>query len=387
MTLVSKGRSSTDGDVNGNPTARRAHVEDRRPHGPYWTRKHAHMHVQMHRRPCLGRTLMRLRHPSGRIVHLSCEVAPHPAGNLPELIARLDTYGAARARLGVDALGINPWLPPALAAALAVDGRARTRLRGELDARRLEVVTLSGAPFGEGAGEASPQGGASAPDEASPESEDEASPSNEGDPAWNQPARREYTLDLARILLDLLDPEAVRGAVSTIGIGPRAGWAEGEEKATLGILRRLSAGLADLAWQNGRAVRVGFQPAPGCVMDSAEQTVAALARNDKDRLGICLELGHAAGWPDPAAGIDTIVDSGLAIVEVRVAAVPGTTTEAWRTALRRLFGAEGPLTENLTLLARTPEPGAEQVAADVAYLLAELAALGLAPENEPCPVR
>ncbi|MGK5684866.1 sugar phosphate isomerase/epimerase family protein [Actinoplanes sp. URMC 104] len=306
---------------------------------------------------------MRLRHPSGRIVHLSCEIDSTSATNLPGIVAQLDTYGAARARLGADALGVSLWLAPSLAAALAVESRARTRLRAELDARRLEVVTLSGAPFDEGGGE---------PPTAPP-------------PAWNEPARREYTLDLARILLDLLDQDAVRGTVSTIGIGPREGWGEAEEKATLGILRRLSHGLADLAWQNGRAVRVGFQPAPGFVLDGPAETVAALSRSDKDRLGVCLDLGHAAQWPDPAAGIDTITDAGLAIVEVRLTAVAGSTTSAWRDGLDRLFGRRGPLTENLTLVSRAPS--VEQLAGDVAYLLAELAALGLAPENEPCPAR
>ncbi|GIM88968.1 hypothetical protein Ato02nite_007610 [Paractinoplanes toevensis] len=316
---------------------------------------------------------MRLRHPSGRIVHLSCEIAPRPVSNLPGIVGRLDTYGAVRARLGVDLLGVNLWLPPALAAALAVESRARTRLRAELDARRLEVVTLSGAPFGEGGGE-------------QPATETQAA--TETQPAWTEPARREYTLDLARILLDLLDAEAVRGAVSTIGFGPRSGWAEASDKASLGILRRLTAGLADLAWQNGRAVRVGFEPAPGFVLDTPEQTVAALSRIDRERLGVCLDLGHVArNWADPAAGIESLTDAGLSIIEVRLTAVPGGTTEPWRTALRQVFGAAGPLTEYLTLLSRYPDPTPEQIAADVAYLLAELAALGLAPENEPCPVR
>jgi sugar phosphate isomerase/epimerase len=307
---------------------------------------------------------MRLRHPSGRIVHLGCEVAARPVGNLPGIVAQLDTFGAARGRLGAERLGVNLCLPPTLAAALAVESRARTRLRAELDARRLEVVTLSGALSGEGGGEELPL------------------------PAWTEPARREYTLDLARILLNLLDEDAVRGAVSTIGLGPRAGWAEASDKASAGILRRLSAGLADLAWQNGRAVRVGFQPAPGLVLDGPEQTVAALSRVDKERLGVCLDLGHVArAWPDPAAGIEALGDAGLAIIEVRLAAVPGGTTEEWRSALRQVFGAGGPLTEYLTLHINAPDPSPEQVAADVTYLLAELAALGLAPENEPCPVR
>jgi sugar phosphate isomerase/epimerase len=307
-------------------------------------------------------------------------------------VAQLDTYGAVRARLGADLLGVNLWLPPTLAAALAVESRARTRLRAELDARRLEVVTLSGALFDEGGGEASSSADASSPDTPSSAAPSSAAPSSTAPsftaPDWTDPARREYTLDLARILLDLLDDDAVRGAVSTTGLGPRAGWAEAADKASAGILRRLSAGLADLAWQNGRAVRVGFQPGPGLVLDSPAQTVAALSRIDKERLGLCLDLGHIARtWPDPAAGIEAVTGAGLSIVEVRLAAVPGATTESWRAALRQVFGAGGPLTEYLTLLSRVPDPTPDQVVADVTYLLAELAALGLAPENEPCPAR
>src|SRR3954451_10593811 len=140
------------------------------------------MHVHMHRCTCPGRTLMRLRHRSGRLVHLSSGVNIRAARDLPAVIQQLDTYASAiRARLGVDTLGVSLWLPPTLAAALAVDGRARTRLRGELDARGLEVVTLSGVPYAEGGGEAS-------------------SGANRYVPDWSDPARLEYTLDLARIL-------------------------------------------------------------------------------------------------------------------------------------------------------------------------------------------
>ena len=97
---------------------------------------------------------MRLRHHSGRIVHLSSGIDVRPARDLPAVVDQLDTYAAAiRARLGVDTLGVSLWLPPTLAAALAVDGRSRTRLRAELDARGLEVVTLSGVPYAEGGGE------------------------------------------------------------------------------------------------------------------------------------------------------------------------------------------------------------------------------------------
>src|SRR5690349_3983735 len=208
---------------------------------------------------------MRLRHHSGRVVHLNHGTANlRPARDLRAVVDQLDTYASAvRARLGVDTLGVSLWLPPTLAAALAVDGRARTRLRAELDARGLEVVTLSGVPYAEGG--------------------DEGSATARYLPDWSSLARLEYTLDLARILVDLLPEDAVRGAVTTLGIGRRAGWDAGKQRECARVLGRLSSGLAEVAWHTGRAVRVGFQPEPGCVMDDAASTIAALARLDKDR--------------------------------------------------------------------------------------------------------
>src|SRR3978361_1318658 len=107
------------------------------------------MHVHMHRCPGPGRTLMRLRHPTGRIVHLAYEITPRPAARLAQVIAQLDTYAAVRTMIGADSLGVSLALPPPRPPALAPGARIRTRLRAELDARRLEVVTLSGLSFDE----------------------------------------------------------------------------------------------------------------------------------------------------------------------------------------------------------------------------------------------
>ena len=385
---------------------------------------------------------MRLRHHSGRVVHLSHGINVHPARDLPTLVDQLDTYAAAiRTRLGVDTLGVSLWLPPSLAAALAADGRARTRLRAELDARGLEIVTLSGVPYAEGGGEASSDTSRYASD-------------------WSNPARLEYTLDLARILIDLLPEDAVRGVVSTLGLGRRAGWDTAKEKSSARILGRLASGLADLAWQTGRAVRVGFQPEPGCVLDAATDTVAALARIDKERLGVCLDLANlACTWEHPADAIDTLTAAGLSVIRVQVAAAvevahpaaaaetlrayvepdhqhqvtnpagaylddlsqalgdfpPGpwrvryhvplhiaptppltATTDIWRSALRHLMGGDLPGTEYLDveteawdMLPPDERPHgaaalADGIAAELAYTRRELANLGLSPPAEAC---
>jgi sugar phosphate isomerase/epimerase len=385
---------------------------------------------------------MRLRHHSGRVVHLIHGTNVRPARDLPAVVDQLDTYASAiRARLGVDTLGVSLWLPPSLAAALAVDGRARTRLRAELDARGLEVVTLSGVPYAEGGGEASSTPNRSAPD-------------------WSDPARLEYTLDLARILVDLLPDDAVRGAVSTIGFGRREGWDSGKEKSCARILGRLSSGLAEVAWQTGRAVRVGFQPEPGCVLDTAADTVAALAKADRERLGVCLDLANlACTWEDPADALDALADAGISVIRVEVAAAlevaqpvaaaetlrgyvdpdhqhqvtnpagahvddlsqalrdfpPGpwrvryhvplqaapapplvSTTDVWRAAVRHLMGGALPGTEYIDVEAQgfdalpprerlgSPAAVAEANAAELAYVKNELASLGLAPPAAAC---
>ncbi|HEX8346778.1 MAG TPA: TIM barrel protein [Actinoplanes sp.] len=382
---------------------------------------------------------MRLHHPGGRLVHLAQGVDVRPAQDADGIVAQLDTSAAAvRAGLDVDVLGLSLWLPPTLAAALAVDSRARHRLRTELDARGLEVHTLSGRPYG-GSGEPA------------------------AEPDWSTYERLEYTLDLARVLVDLLPDDAVRGSVSTLGLGRRDGWDVPRERACARFLSRLSAGLAEVAWQTGRAVRVGFELEPGCLMDTAGNTVAALAGVDSDRLGVCLDLANlACTWQEPATAIEELTAAGLSVVKVQVAAalevadpvaaagtlrayagehdrhqitnpaggyaddldsalqdaLPGpwrmrhhlplrsdlpapltATTAVWRAALRHLMSGPVPASDQLDLHTgpgdlptqgeAAPDPAAlaEGAAGELAYLRDELAALGLVPPHRTCAAR
>lgn len=236
---------------------------------------------------------MRLRHPTGRPILLNASIPAPAFGDLAGLVSHLDTYAAVRERAGVDRLGADLWIPPPLAAGLAVDTRARVRLRAEIEARGLEVATLNGVRYG-------------------------------GDePDWSTVERLEYTVDLARVLVDLLPDDVVRGSVSTLGLARREpAWTAAQAKENARIMGRLSAGLAEVAWHTGKAVRVGFQPEPGCLIDSTEAAVAALARTDHDRLGVSLDLANlACAWEDPAGALVRLAAAGLAVVKVRIAAV------------------------------------------------------------------
>ncbi|MFC4071428.1 metabolite traffic protein EboE [Actinoplanes subglobosus] len=244
---------------------------------------------------------MRLPH-HGRPVHLSYCTNVHPAEDLPGIIGQLDTYAVpVRERLGADVLGLGLWLAAPVAAALADDGEARRLLRRELDARGLEVVTLNGFPY-EAFQAPVVKHAVYRPD-------------------WTSVARLDYTLDLARILVDLLPDDAERGSVSTLPLAWREPWRAAQRDAARHMLDRLAGGLAEIAWQTGRVVRVAFEPEPGCVAETTTQAVGMLAGADTDRLGVCLDLAHlACAWEDPLVSVRELAAAGIPVVKVQVSA-------------------------------------------------------------------
>jgi sugar phosphate isomerase/epimerase len=245
---------------------------------------------------------MRLRHRDGQTVHLSYCTNVHPAEDFAGIVAQLDTYAVrVRERLGADLLGLGMWLPAPVAAELATRARLRRQLRAELDARGLEVVTLNGFPYRSFHAPVVKQA--------------------VYHPDWTTPERLDYTLDLARVLLDLMPDDATRGSISTLPFAWRQPWDPPQAGAAERVLERLATGLARMAWETGRAVRVAFEPEPGCVVESTEQAVRHLAPIDTDRIGVCLDLAHlACAWEKPATALDALRAAGVPIVKTQVSA-------------------------------------------------------------------
>nr|MDT0660576.1 metabolite traffic protein EboE [Micromonospora sp. DSM 115978] len=245
---------------------------------------------------------MRLRHRDGQTVHLGYCTNVHPAEDLDGVLGQLDTYATPiRERLGADVLGLGLWLAAPVAAGLAERPALRRKLRAELDARGLEVVTLNGFPYRS----------FHAP----------VVKMAVYQPDWTARERLDYTLNLARVLVDLLPADAARGSVSTLPLGWREPWDEASSTASARLLDELAAGLTELAWRTGQAVRVGFEPEPGCLIESTTQAVRHLSRVDTDRLGVCLDLAHlACAWEEPAAALARLRAAGLPVVKVQVSA-------------------------------------------------------------------
>ncbi|GAA4245737.1 metabolite traffic protein EboE [Dactylosporangium darangshiense] len=245
---------------------------------------------------------MRLRHPDGQVVHLAYGTNVHPAEDLPGILAQLATYATPmRERLGTDVLGLGLWLGAGVAAELAADAALRRRLRRELDARGLEVVTLNGFPYREFHAPVVKRA--------------------VYHPDWADPARLRYTLDLARILVDLLPDDAARGSISTLPLGWRDPWNGPQVARVWRALDALAEGLAALEVLTGRTVRVAFEPEPGCVIENTLQATVHLARVDRKWVGVCVDLAHlACAWEDPVTAVHRLARAGLPVVKIQVSA-------------------------------------------------------------------
>lgn len=248
---------------------------------------------------------MRLRHRDGQTIHLGYCTNVHPGEDLPEILAQLDTYAvAARRLLPADRLGTGLWLAAPVAMQLAADPAAVARLRHELELRGLEVVTLNGFPYRS----------FHAP----------VVKHAVYQPDWSTPERLEYTVSLARILAGLLPDDAARGSVSTLPLAWRTHslpWRSGSPQRRLA---ELAEKLAEVHAQTGRLVRAGFEPEPGCLLETTAQTVAALSGVDTRYLGVCLDLAHlACAWEEPAAALGRLAAAGLPVVKVQVSAALG----------------------------------------------------------------
>lgn len=236
---------------------------------------------------------MWLRHPDGTFVHLAYCTNVHAAEDLDGVLAQLARYGEPiRERLGIDQLGLGLWLAAPLVTQLTAADVAQ--LKSELDARGLTVVTLNAFPY-QGFQAAEVKHRVYRPD-------------------WTERARLDYTLACAQVLAALLPSDVTDGSISTLPLAWRTPWTPDRADAAARQLDELAAGLAAVAEETGRRIRVGFEPEPGCVIESLSQGADLLSEIDTEWLGLCLDTCHlAVGFEDPR----TLANLGLPVVKVQ----------------------------------------------------------------------
>ena len=246
---------------------------------------------------------MRFRHPDGTTVHLAYCANVHPADDLPAVLAQLDQYAEPiRLNLGTDRLGLGLWLAREVATALVADPAELARLRRELTARGLEVVTLNGFPYS-GFGDPVVKYRVYRPD-------------------WSEPERLDYTRDLAHILSKLLPDDAARASISTLPLGWRTrldepGWHDRVARNVESLDRHLSQLSAD----TGRPIRAAFEPEPGCVIESTAEAIKHLAPFASAHIGLCLDACHlAVAHEDPYTALESLGKAGINVVKLQASA-------------------------------------------------------------------
>ncbi|MER7665654.1 MULTISPECIES: metabolite traffic protein EboE [unclassified Streptomyces] len=245
---------------------------------------------------------MRFRHPDGTTVHLGYCTNVHPAETLDGVLAQLrDHCEPVRRRLGRDRLGIGLWLAKDAARALVTDPAALRGLRGELDRRGLEVVTLNGFPY-EGFGAEEVKYRVYKPD-------------------WTDPERLSHTTDLARVLAGLLPEDVTEGTISTLPLAWRTPFdnvaAESARAALTALAERLDA-LEDLT---GKSVRIAVEPEPGCIVETTADAIAPLSGVASHRIGVCIDTCHlATSFEDPETALAALTAAGVTVPKAQLSA-------------------------------------------------------------------
>ncbi|GII34844.1 metabolite traffic protein EboE [Planotetraspora mira] len=243
---------------------------------------------------------MRFRHQDGSTVHLAYCTNVHPAEDLDGVLAQLRDYAApVRERLGVARLGVGLWLSRPVADALVADPAQVVRLRDALTGHGLEVVTLNAFPYRSFHDESSSKLRVYRPD-------------------WTSPERLHYTLDVARLLAALLPDDVTSGTVSTLPLAWRSPWTPDQAAEARQRLGQLAEGLAVIAVATGRTIRVGFEPEPGCVVETTAQAAEHLSGLDPAFLGVCLDACHlAVQFEEPGEALDRLSAAGLPVVKLQ----------------------------------------------------------------------
>ena len=176
-------------------------------------------------------------------------------------------------------------------------------------------------------------------------------------PTWAEPDRLAFTVKLAHVL-DAILPTGEVGTISTLPLGwPQNGTPPGligdQETQSDSILlasakqlKQLATELDRILQSRGRLIKVGIEPEPGCVLDSAEDIVNFFERylfDDSDRervrrhIGVCHDVCHSAVmFESQQSAIEAYREAGIEICKVQVSsAIEGVfdgvqNEETWR---------------------------------------------------------
>ncbi|MEZ0229781.1 MAG: metabolite traffic protein EboE, partial [Planctomycetota bacterium] len=179
----------------------------------------------------------------------------HPGETLDEVVAALEGP-VAKARQLAGEIGVGIYLAASAVREVEASARAFTRLERALDTAGVRAFTANAFPFG----------GFHA----------ESVKTAVYRPTWEEPARRDFTIAVARVLARLL-PRGGRGSLSTLPLGHRA---SGTNLSRAGaLLGEVAVALERISWEQERELALAIEPEPFCVIERASELVRFLEEN------------------------------------------------------------------------------------------------------------
>ena len=236
----------------------------------------------------------------------------HPGHDLETTRAQLNQHATAvRNILGWERMGVGLWLSRVTATELMASAAELPAFADWLMDRGLVPYTLNGFPFGN--------------------FHSEVVKHQVYQPTWADPERWNYTVDLAKILTELLKATQQRqGSISTLPLG----WAATEDlsfqQAAAEQLHRLAEELERLEERSGCRVEVSLEPEPGCTLGAMPPMIdffcnfllngpEAVRRRNLRYLSVCYDICHSGVMHESSAtNIRDLKQAGIRIGKVQV---------------------------------------------------------------------
>lgn len=275
---------------------------------------------------------------AGPPLHLTYCLNIHPGESWPEAFDAIRTHTLrVRDMLNCDgAFGLGLRLGCDSARQLG-EPKTMAEFRDFLARENLYVFTINGFPYGQ--------------------FHDAAVKENVYRPDWQSPQRRDYTIELADILAELL-PEGVPGSISTVPCSYKAWINSPEQVATMASsLADVAKHLAEIKARTGGDICLALEPEPDCYIATVADVIefftgplrdhgmarlksCGLSESEaadclRNHLGVCVDTAHCAvEFENPAESVRQLQRAGVRIGKVQLSAA--LRAEATKASLRRL---------------------------------------------------
>lgn len=152
-------------------------------------------------------------------------------------------------------------------------------------------------------------------------------------PDWSDPARYQYSINLAQILAECLPEEEGEGTISTLPLGFKHNWTEKQQDKALDALCRIAKQLAGLFKQTGKSIRLCLEMEPDCVLESTFEVLdlfqkqlpnkaaqLGIEKNTlKQHLGLCFDVCHqAVMFENIPEVLDQLVKAEITIGKIQI---------------------------------------------------------------------